>query len=125
MLSACETGVIGHGDYDQALGMPAVLLGIGCRGVISSLWRVPDQSSALLFARFYQLWPRVHELPAPALRAAQSWLRKATAAEVAAAFPTLYSAPPPAVPAALRERWTVSKPFAGEDHWAGFCYAGS
>ena len=26
VLSACDTGVIGHGDYDEVLGLPAVLL---------------------------------------------------------------------------------------------------
>jgi CHAT domain len=124
VLSACDTGVIGHGDYDEVLGLPAVLLAAGCRGVICALWEVPDLSSALLFARFYQLWPDVHRSPARALRAAQQWLRATCAANIAADFPALYAASP-TLPVSRLEQWAGSMPFASPDHWAGFCYVGT
>lgn len=54
-LSACETGItdIVKGSADEFVGLPAgfMLAGIPC--VVSSLWSVPDISTAILMERFY------------------------------------------------------------------------
>ncbi|MEM8556254.1 MAG: CHAT domain-containing protein [Bacteroidota bacterium] len=75
VLSACETGrgseVVGQG----VLGLQASLLAAGARGLLMSLWAVPDASTALLMERFYEgLWEQGLE-PAAALRAAQRAVR--------------------------------------------------
>lgn len=53
VLSACETGrgteVTGQG----VLGLQASLLAAGTRGMLMSLWKVPDASTAFLMERFY------------------------------------------------------------------------
>jgi hypothetical protein len=125
VLAACDTAVIGHGDYDEALGLPGTLLAAGCQGVVSALWQVPDQSSAVLFARFYEIWPTVHDHPAQALRSAQRWLRHATSGEISERYPTLYPPPARSLPQVRLKRWRTTKPFANPDHWAGFVYTGS
>ena len=55
-LSACETGLtdIFQGSAEEYVGLPAgfMLAGVPC--VVSSLWSVPDISTALLMERFYR-----------------------------------------------------------------------
>jgi CHAT domain-containing protein len=54
-LSACETGItdIVKGSADEFVGLPAgfMLAGVPC--VVSSLWSVPEISTAILMERFY------------------------------------------------------------------------
>jgi CHAT domain-containing protein len=78
VLSACETGVTGSDLPDEAVGLPSGFLAAGFAGVVSSMWQVLDESTALLIGRFYQAW--LHEGLAPdrALREAQQWLRDST-----------------------------------------------
>jgi CHAT domain-containing protein len=56
-LSACETGItdIKTGSSDEFVGLPAgfMLAGVPC--VVSSLWSVPDISTAILMERFYPI----------------------------------------------------------------------
>jgi CHAT domain-containing protein len=71
VLSACETGrgteVTGQG----VLGLQASVLAAGARGLLMSLWKVPDASTALLMEHFYRnLW-EAGMAPAAALREAQ------------------------------------------------------
>lgn len=75
ILSACETGLSGIENADEAISLPTGLLQAGVAGAISSLWSVDDQSTMLLLAKFYDLW-RKQNIPADrALRQAQIWLR--------------------------------------------------
>lgn len=84
-LSACETGLsdVLRGSPEEYVGLPAgfMLAGVPC--IVSSLWSVPEISTALLMECFY----RNHLLRglnfAAALREAQLWLRGLTAGEVA------------------------------------------
>lgn len=50
ILSACETGItdIFQGSAEEYMGIPAGFLITGVPCVISSLWAVPDLSTALL-----------------------------------------------------------------------------
>jgi CHAT domain-containing protein len=54
-LSACETGItdILNGSADEFVGLPASFMLVGVPCVVSSLWSVPDISTAILMKRFY------------------------------------------------------------------------
>ncbi|MFD0071688.1 CHAT domain-containing protein [Streptomyces sp. NPDC127166] len=118
VLSACSLGLGGinflgprpTGSVVQAL------LGTGVGGVVSSMWRAPDESSSLLLERFYQLW-RSGSCPHPAeaLRRAQTWIRSVTNSEL--------GGQPPASPAA-RRFWETTRPYRHPVHWAAFSYTG-
>ncbi|WP_217208917.1 CHAT domain-containing protein [Streptomyces sp. AC550_RSS872] len=118
VLSACSLGQGGiffigprpTGSLVQAL------LRTGVGGVVSSMWRAPDESSSLLIDRFYQLWRSgSYPHPAEALRKAQLWLRDVTNSELGGT--------PPASPAA-RRFWETTRPYQHPVHWAAFSYAG-
>jgi CHAT domain-containing protein len=84
-LSACETGItdIVKGSADEFVGLPAgfMLAGVPC--VVSSLWSVPDISTAILMERFYSNHI-VKGMDIPhALQDAQLWVRNLTAKQVA------------------------------------------
>jgi CHAT domain-containing protein len=75
-LSACETGItdVTHNRAEEYIGIPAgfMLAGVAC--VVSSLWEVPDLSTALLMERFYRNH-LIHRMSfAAALREAQAWV---------------------------------------------------
>ncbi|MFF4509160.1 CHAT domain-containing protein [Streptomyces sp. NPDC001401] len=118
VLSACSLGQGGiffvgprpTGSLVQAL------LRTGVGGVVSSMWRAPDESSSLLIDRFYQLWRSgSYPHPAEALRKAQLWLRDVTNRELGGT--------PPTSPAA-RRFWETTRPYQHPVHWAAFGYAG-
>lgn len=89
VLSACETGMIELDWGDEYVGLPAAFLHAGAPCVISSLWQVDDVSTALLMYRFYENRIRHNWQPGAALRGAQQWLSKATAAEIVAALQSM------------------------------------
>ena len=76
-LSACETGMadIRPNSAEEYISVPAgfMLAGVPC--VISSLWAVPDLSTALLMERFYYNHLKSGMGFAAALREAQRWVR--------------------------------------------------
>jgi CHAT domain-containing protein len=70
-LSACETA-IGAGRRDmgrEVEGLAAMLIALGARSVLASLWFADDSSTAVLMRHFYDGWCR-GMAPAAALRAA-------------------------------------------------------
>lgn len=77
VLSACESGVQDPTIPEERIGLPLAFLRAGAAGVVASMWAVPDESTALLMARFYREWARQRD-PAFALTAAQEWLRLST-----------------------------------------------
>jgi CHAT domain-containing protein len=83
-LSACETGIsdIIKGSAEEFVGIPAGFLLAGASCVVSSLWAVPDFSTALLMERFYHNHLRSGMDFAAALREAQVWVRELTTGEV-------------------------------------------
>jgi CHAT domain-containing protein len=76
-LSACETGIsdVLRGSAQEYVGIPAGFLLAGVPCVVSSLWAVPDLSTALLMERFYQNHLKSKMEFAAALREAQRWVR--------------------------------------------------
>jgi CHAT domain-containing protein len=84
-LSACETGItdIVKGSADEFVGLPAgfMLAGVPC--VVSSLWAVPDVSTAMLMERFYSNHIERGMDISLALQNAQLWVRDLTSRQVA------------------------------------------
>jgi CHAT domain-containing protein len=75
-LSACETGIVdAFGSPEEYVGLPAGFMSAGVPCVVSSLWSVPDFSTALLMGHFYQQHVQNGQDPARALQAAQQWLK--------------------------------------------------
>ncbi len=111
ILSACETGLAGIDNADEAISLPTGLLQAGVAGVIASLWAVSDLSTMLLLSKFYELWRTENQKPPEALRQAQIWLRDSTEAEIA---PLL----------GMRTRNPTNRQFSHPYHWAAFSYTG-
>jgi CHAT domain-containing protein len=96
VLSACDTAQ-GVKQGDTTMALPLGLFVCGTETVIASLWKVDDQATALLMARFYANWLGKSQSardidgmkyepgkPMPklaALREAKSWLRSLTTAD--------------------------------------------
>jgi len=70
VLSACETGRGAEVTGQGVLGLQASLLAAGTKGMLMSLWKVPDASTAFLMERFYAYYLDGYSAPT-ALRDAQ------------------------------------------------------
>jgi CHAT domain-containing protein len=70
VLSGCETAVGERSGGDEVVGLTRALLYAGTPGVISTLWRINDTSSARLMDEFYRRFA-AGKLAADALRDAQ------------------------------------------------------
>lgn len=147
VLSACQTGVIeSQSAPDAALGFPAGFLAAGAAGVLASLWKVEEVSTALLIRAFYHFHLAEGSLgrdslsPPAALRRSQLWLREVQAGDLAAFFDgegellggRLRVDQNPAiaeVAARVSTRfWLLdpaAKPFAAPRYWAGFVFSGA
>jgi CHAT domain-containing protein len=75
VLSACETGIPELELPDEVVSIPSALVEAGVAGIVASLWRIPDESTSILMAKFYEYWKHEHLHPAEALRRAQAWVR--------------------------------------------------
>lgn len=83
VLSACESGLYDLTSFpSEFIGLPNGFLHAGAAGVIATLWPVDDLSTALIMGRFYEGYMGGNLKPSAALRAAQLWLRDATAADL-------------------------------------------
>ena len=84
-LSACETGItdVLRGSAEEYVGIPAGFLLAGVPCVVSSLWAVPDLSTALLMEQFYRNHLNGAMEFAAALREAQVWVRDLEVGKVA------------------------------------------
>ncbi len=79
VLSACETGLYDLSDNpDEFIGLPGAFTALGAAGVVGTLWPVSDAATALLIAKFYELYLETKLPPPTALHRAQVWLRDAT-----------------------------------------------
>lgn len=79
VLSACETGLYDlTSNPDEFIGLPGTFTALGAAGVVGTLWPVSDAATALLIAKFYELYLETKLSPPKALHRAQAWLRAAT-----------------------------------------------
>nr|MCU0551580.1 CHAT domain-containing protein [Leptolyngbya sp. Prado105] len=133
ILSACETGLSGIENADEAISLPTGLLQAGVAGVIASLWAVSDLSTMLLITKFYDLWREQNLPPDQALRQAQIWLRDTTNEEKIAEFKAFIPmiantrmSPTTAQQLYDELAWETKndRSFAHPFHWAAFNYTG-
>nr|WP_290225480.1 CHAT domain-containing protein [Trichocoleus desertorum] len=133
ILSACETGLSGIENADEAVSLPTGLLQAGVAAVIASLWSVSDLSTMLLLTKFYDLWREQALPPDQALRQAQIWLRDTTNEEKIAEFKAFIPAfagtrlsPTTAQELYNELAWEAKNEcsFAHPFHWAAFNYTG-
>src|SRR5947209_572165 len=78
ILSPCQTAQLDPDETrDEVLSFSEGMLEAGAAAVLSALWAVDDEATALLMVRFAQEWfPSMgSEPPAAALTRAQRWLR--------------------------------------------------
>ncbi|MFZ1410738.1 MAG: CHAT domain-containing protein [Micropruina sp.] len=74
VLSACDTGLFDYSRYpDEFVGLNWGLLMAGAPAVVSTLWAVEDQSTALLMSEFYTRLLGGESISA-AMNGAQRWL---------------------------------------------------
>jgi serine/threonine protein kinase len=71
VLSACQTGLGVGADGQSAHTLQWAFQVAGCRNVVASLWKVPDEPTAALMAVFYDRLLRRKQTPLRALREAQ------------------------------------------------------
>ena len=133
ILSACESGLIQvYGIANEFQGLPAAFLGMGAKGVVSSLWPVDDGPTLFLVDHLMGLLLASAETSVPgALRQSQLWIRTARGQELAiVAGRLLNAAGTEAAKARLtkvawlfrhRPQW---QPYSDPSHWAGFFYSG-
>lgn len=96
ILSPCETALLDpEGTRDEVLSFSEGILTGGAAAVLSALWAVDDEATALLMVRFAQEWfPRMDsEPPAAALTRAQRWLRTVSQREMLAWSASFLQAP--------------------------------
>jgi CHAT domain-containing protein len=129
VLSACESGLGQAAGAEGYLGFAQPLFARGARSLVLSQWKVDDDATALLMARFYRnLLGRRAGLSGPmpkaeALAEAKRWLRGAGRAEVGAALAAL-----PRGAIVRREAVKAepsAHPFEDPIYWAGFVLVGA
>jgi CHAT domain-containing protein/tetratricopeptide (TPR) repeat protein len=131
-LSACETGITDTSrNPDEFVGLPAAFMQAGAPGVVSTLWTVADNSTALLMEKFYRLHIKDGKPPATALREAQLWLRELTRRELGAYYEEIYMrmSPDSALDASIKLIQENGSPddrlYAHPFYWAAFTYTGA
>jgi CHAT domain-containing protein len=78
-LSACETALTGSQTItDEYIGLVSAFLKAGASQVVSTLWIIPEGSSALLMIEFYRQVLQESKPKAVALQNAKQWLRSQT-----------------------------------------------
>ena len=129
VLSACESGLGVAAGAEGYLGFAQPLFARGARSLVLSQWKVDDDATALLMARFYRnLLGKREGLTAPmpkaeALAEAKRWLRGAGPSEVGAALAAL-----PRGEIVRREAVKAASsahPYEDPTYWAGFVLVGA
>jgi CHAT domain-containing protein/Flp pilus assembly protein TadD len=146
-LSACETGITSSQEIiDEYIGLVSGFLSAGAAHVISTLWPVEDESSALLMIQFHRLLqqknlsPAQALTPAQALAQAQEWLRTITYKDLSNWYQSLANELDTIEPGCTRaedfgslarkaqqkfqDNGLTTPPYEHPYHWAGFTVTG-
>src|SRR5262249_3659153 len=75
VLSACQTALGREVRGEGIVGLTHAFMQAGARGVVASLWKVPDRATSELMRRFYEAVLRRGQPVSAALRSAQLALR--------------------------------------------------
>ena len=125
VLSACETGVPGVHVIDELVGLPTAFLQAGAKGVVASLWPVPDTPTLeLVFALYRQLRGQPATHAGVALREAQRFVRDTPRDEKLEVYDNPEDWVPAEVSRTLRRSAALSGPTDLRD-WAAFTYIGA
>jgi CHAT domain-containing protein len=82
-LSACETGVTSDkSTTDEYIGLTSGFLAMGAQCILSTLWPIDSEASALFMIEFYKNLHIHNEVPAVALAKARKWLKTLTINEL-------------------------------------------
>ena len=137
-LCACESGIASQQNLiDEYVGLVSAFLAKRASCVVSTLWNVDEQSTALLMIQFYT-FIAAGETPAIALKKAQNWLCNLSYPKLAQWYLNLakelaehhpadskllkgFAAKIQRDPAKMR---TYQPPFEDPYHWAGFILTG-
>ena len=87
VLSACETGLGDISGYEGVYGLQRAFQIAGAKYLILSLWKVPDEQSAVLMNTFYKNWLELKmDIPAAFLAAQKSFRTQGLAPYLWAGF---------------------------------------
>ena len=75
VLSACETGLGDIRGSEGVFGLQRAFRAAGVKYLIMSLWKVPDEETAMFMERFYATWLEGSSIP-EAFRATQKSMKK-------------------------------------------------
>jgi len=129
-LAACETAVTGDQTITtEYVGLVSAFLKaqVGC--VVSTLWRVESAASAILVVQFYR---ELHQGQSPplALKAAQTFLRTATRADLVQWLDWAIPKLPRSLSLILESErelitiMTIEQPYSHPYYWAAFTLSG-
>jgi CHAT domain-containing protein/Flp pilus assembly protein TadD len=132
-LSACETAITGNQTItSEYVGLVSAFLSRGVSQVVSTLWTVQSDASALVMMQFYHL--RQHQSNVEALNQATRWLRDATATNLAQWYQEILQELEPDEPIIrpfiktqlfnVKKKEPSEKPYHHPYHWAGFIITG-
>ncbi len=128
ILSACEVGTASLGLNPEPSNLASAFLQLGAKGVISALWRVEENSTALLMCKFLELYFNEQNHPSVALTKAQIWLRDSSADQLSTFLIELLQLDninPIAIQnilAFLSEGRGRNKPYSNPYYWGAFTY---
>ena len=136
ILSACELALPNIANNDELIGLPVALIQAGARGVVSAMWPVREDATALLMSRFHELRTQAAMPASRALWQAQRRLRTATIKDLLVYLDTRRT-----FTQNIKENQSFEKliapfqdettykdgdtPFADPYYWAGFVFTGS
>ncbi len=132
ILSACEVGLASKDLNPEPSNLASAFLSKGAGGVISALWRVEVNSTALLMCKLLEQIVIDKTEPAIALTKAQIWLRDSSAddlklflLELLGTYPSSATHSIENILAALSNYRGSDKPYSNAYYWGGFFYMGA